>query len=605
MSPPPARTSTESRENGIAGPHPGDAAVDRENVRHPSSNDSSNVSTSRQSIGSQSQPWRPSPLLCSEARDPSSHFSSSTSDKTSRAESGLPTHDWEQEDPYVVEAIFSGVSPLKFEPLLAYLGDDSIPRGRRKDRIPLLESTYGKWRQEKLQARNTILTASLSDELPPAATVYSLVKRYFETLHTILPVLDQTTFTAELDRLLADPSNAPMYLLVQVLLILALANGTYPLRAAPIPQTSVQVWCDLASSVPTTALELGECSIDILRVAALLNTAKHTLKFNDTADYVYSGAGARLAMMMGLNRTSETDAQTRQLWDTVRELDLHACLACGAAPTVPPGTDLICSTRNPSSAAQGPVRDKSLNGGKIDNPPSENPLEILRQSLGIRTKIVVLMNDEEHLRFEDAMHLSRELAQYMSASDTTKASGSQKSFADKYVEYIYHKYLVALHRPFATFDEPAFYLSRDISRHRAQRHLQNVCASYRDGSSADAFGAMLVGNGTMFRVAVIQSALWLSFELYRSETYDTYMSIAGSSSGWNRPVSIEVLGEVIEFAEQGLRRGELAGLAYLIPSLVLQHAASQKVGSIGSDGYNTSMIRACKDMRDKFINSFA
>lgn len=107
VSPPPARTSTESRENGIAGPHPGDAAVDRENVRHPSSNDSSNVSTSRQSIGSQSQPWRPSPLLCSEARDPSSHFSSSTSDKTSRAESGLPTHDWGQEDPIRGRSHFS------------------------------------------------------------------------------------------------------------------------------------------------------------------------------------------------------------------------------------------------------------------------------------------------------------------------------------------------------------------------------------------------------------------------------------------------------------------------------------------------------------------
>ncbi|KAK6221361.1 hypothetical protein LQW54_001460 [Pestalotiopsis sp. IQ-011] len=210
-------------------------------------------------------------------------------------------------------------------------------------------------------------------------------------------------------------------------------SSTRPMHRSPIPQSSVQVWCDLASSVPTTALELGECSIDILRVAALLNTAKQTLKFNDTADYVYSGAGARLAMIMGLNRTSEVDAQTRHLWDTVRELDLHACLACGAAPTVLPGTDLIYFTRNPSSARQHYARSESLNGGNDDNPSSENPLEILRQSLGIRTKIVALVNNEERLRFEDAMHLSRELARYMSASDTTKVSGGQRSFADKYV----------------------------------------------------------------------------------------------------------------------------------------------------------------------------
>ncbi|KAK6221362.1 hypothetical protein LQW54_001461 [Pestalotiopsis sp. IQ-011] len=47
VSPPSRRDSTEGWENGIAEPHPGDAAVDKDDARHPGSNDSSNVSTSR------------------------------------------------------------------------------------------------------------------------------------------------------------------------------------------------------------------------------------------------------------------------------------------------------------------------------------------------------------------------------------------------------------------------------------------------------------------------------------------------------------------------------------------------------------------------------
>lgn len=399
--------------------------------------------------------------------------------------------------------------------------------------------------------------------------------------------------------MLNNPSGAPVYRLVQVLLILALANGTYSQNEAPIPPSSVYVWCDLASSVPTTALELGECSLDILRVAALLNTAKQTLKFNDTADYVYSGAGVRLAMMLGLNRPGELDAEKRQLWETVRELELHACLACGAAPTVPPGTDLTVLPW-PSSRTNG--HRSSVEG---NDPSSLQPLAILRQSLQTRTKIAVLVNNEEHLRFEDVMSLSRDLAQDMDpVPDMT--STCEQSFANRYVSFIYHKYTVALHRPFATLHDPEFYLSRDISRKCARRHVQDVCTSALgdNATTGDPFQALLVGNGTMFRVEAIQSALWLAFELYRSEDYDRYTMIPHSSSDWNRSAGLALLGEAQQFASQALRRGELAGLAYIIPSLVMLHVMLKTKWPRGSEGYESAMKNAVGNMRDHFVETF-
>ncbi|ETS86284.1 hypothetical protein PFICI_00112 [Pestalotiopsis fici W106-1] len=532
---------------------------------------------------------------------------SNTLSGTPQSESKLQTHDWGHEDPIRGRSHFSW-AVHQFEPLIAYLGDSVAPGDRRKDRVPLLERTYEKWRKAKLHARNTILTASLSDELPGTNIIRILVGRYYETLHTILPVVDQTTFTIELDTLLNNPSNAPVYQLVQVLLILALANGTYPSHEAPLLPSSVYVWCDLASSVPTTALELGECTLDILRIAALLNTAKQTLKFNDTADYVYSGAGVRLAMMLGLNRAGELDAEKTQLWETVRELELHACLACGAAPTVPPGTDLDimpspprrgCATAQPSPQGDG-------QGDVVgNNTPALQPLAILRQSLRTRTKIAVLVNNEEHMRFEDVMHLSRQLARDMKPiSDMSNGPSSEQSFAHKYVAFIYHKYLAALHRPFATLHDAAFYLSRDISRNRAQRHVHDVCAAFRDKRPNDPFGALLIGNGTMFRVEAIQSALWLAFELYRSEEYDNYMTIPGSSSGWDESTNVQLIEEAMDFAEKSLRKGELAGLAYLLPSLVLQDVEAQKIWTRGSDGYNIAMKTAGERMRNHFIKAF-
>lgn len=479
--------------------------------------------------------------------------------------------------------------------------------------------SYEQWRRKKLEARDMMISVRLSDELPAAALVRTLVARYFETLHTIFPVLDQGAFTSGLNSILESPHNVPVHLLVQVMLVLALANGTYPPNQAPIPQQKAFVWTDLASSVPTTALELNECSLDTLRVAALLNTAKQVLKFNESADYVYSGAGVRLAMMLGLNRAGGVKPDERQLWETTRELDLHACLACGAAPTLPPGTPLDPTPpppREPSPTGQQQVAVPADGRASVNREEealsNEALLNILRRSLNTRIRITVLLNTEERLRSEDVMRLSHELAQAMrpvsdAEDDDDSGAHHRWSFAHRYVAFVYHKFLVALHRPFAALRDPAFYLSRDISRHRARAHYRDVVAAFAaadagglSSPSSDPFAALLAGNGTLFRVEAVQSALWLSFELYRADGYDAYMPSRSGSLGRDRAAVRELLGRGVVFAERALRTHERAGLAFLVPSLVLRHAAVLRTCAPGSQEYHRAMQDACKGLVDQF-----
>lgn len=262
-----------------------------------------------------------------------------------------------------------------------------------------------------------------------------LVQRYFTTFHLISPVLDEATFYNNLDAILNKPQKSPIHLLVQVMLVLALANGTYTSDQAPIPQSTAFVWSDLASSIPTTALELSECTLDILRVAALLITAKQTLKFNDTSDYVYSGAGIRLAMILGLNRTHNLGTDGGQVWQTVRELDLHACLGCGTAPTLPLGDDLAFAS---TSLASTPTEQHSNERNEILGKELTNDelLRILQRSLHIRTKIVALVSGEHHLKFVDVMSLSHDLAREMSSiSDHRKRNTLRSSFVYEYPSY--------------------------------------------------------------------------------------------------------------------------------------------------------------------------
>lgn len=483
---------------------------------------------------------------------------------------------------------------FQFGPILAYLESETQISGQSKHEmmdVPLLRLIYDRWKRRKLEPRDTIFSVKLSDELPSNTIIRCLVGRYFETYHTIFSLLDETDFKHSLDSLFENPHNSPVHFLIQVVLVLAIANQTYPPDQAPISQSRVHSWVDLASTVPTTALEIGDCSFHILRIIGLINLAKQTLKFNETADYVYSGAGIRYAMMLGTHRTDDAESSGALIWQTIQELDLHACLACGSPPTAPLQKDIRSAVASQKSSTSSPGEGQAVDSS-VDL--STNSLRmILSQSMDTRSKIATLVNSEQCLRFEDVMNLSRELCRQMSPiSGGADVPQHQQSFAYKYVSFVYYKSLAALHRPFATLNDPGFYLSRDICRSHAQRHQLAVVEAFRDGSLQDPFAALIAGNGTMFRIEAIQSALFLSFELYRCDDYNPYLASLSSSPIYGKAALQELLEHSLGFSEKAIQTHELAGVEFLVLSMVFQHTSLKEKWILGSQQYHHAMFQA-------------
>lgn len=115
------------------------------------------------------------------------------------------------------------------------------------------------------------------------------------------------------------------------------------------------------------------------------------------------------------------------------------------------------------------------------------------------------------------------------------------------------------------------------------------------------FAVLLASNGTIFRIETIKSALWLSFELYRSTDSDEYMETFINSSQVDESINQELLVKIIRLSEESLRRHELAGSAFLIPSLVLEHVVLLKRWSTCSQDYAIAMHNTG---RSKLVNTF-
>lgn len=169
------------------------------------------------------------------------------------------------------------------------------------------------------------------------------------------------------------------------------------------------------------------------------------------------------------------------------------------------------------------------------------------------------------------------------------------------VSPLYIKFFLALHRPFATFSDPSFYVSRNLARVYARQHYRDVCAAFRDIADADPFATLIAGNGTLFRIEAIQSVMWLAYELYCSDhhnngnTYDL-----GDSTDWNRVSIREMLTEVVVFTGKAFRTRELAGLAYLVPTLVLQHLTVLESCILSSWEYSCAIPNTGQALLEKF-----
>ncbi|KAI5358508.1 hypothetical protein Slin15195_G109560 [Septoria linicola] len=500
-----------------------------------------------------------------------------------RTKSKYATHDWihtSQGGPLRGRTHTTGI--LKhFDPLMIYVGRTSLSGHSIEDDG---KDMRRKHRQTNFQD-HTI--SSLYADIGPLNTSMELILRYFETWHTVFPLVDRTTFDQAYGDMLADPTNTSVCFVIGTLLMMALANATYPPEEARLPDDKVLRWLDAASGLLLPIVESGEIHGKAVRGAALLSLAELVLSFDSTAGYIKSGAVVRMTMTLSLHRSERHEESACRalvhqlsLWNTIVELDQHACLAAGMPPSAP------------EPALPDDDGTEATNEGDLVRLLDQTNLHaLLERSLPIRHRILTVLNGATHLMFEQVVELSTALTKAFAPVSTRQdIPRALKTFQYEYVFFVYRRYMSALHRLFANMDgEPATYISRGMAVRLARRHMRTVCSVWQASNDVGYFAPLLASNGMMFRSETCHAIFTIAHELYREaeEIQTVLLSVEDGRSGL-----IETFKAFFGFLEAKVAKHEVPEKAFLIPAMVYAHNRISATHPVNSGEYCRAMAEA-------------
>lgn len=168
---------------------------------------------------------------------------------TTRKESRYATHDWVWSPKYgsLRGRTHSPGIVQHFDPLMIY-----VERSSLSDRHD--EDDAGPKRKRTLTNLADHTAASIYEDMRPLNSSMALILRYFDTWHTLFPLIDRMSFEQSYGAMLIDPQSATICSMLETLLVMALANATYAPEKAPVCPEKVSRWLDLASRLPDTVV---------------------------------------------------------------------------------------------------------------------------------------------------------------------------------------------------------------------------------------------------------------------------------------------------------------------------------------------------------------
>jgi len=189
--------------------------------------------------------------------------------------------------------------------------------------------------------------------LPSVETMWEYVRAYFSSVQIIFPILDQTTFEAELLAFTADQTRSTDSW--NALLFAVLASGCRASlsdeTASAFQESGSEAWGYFLNALSYERKLMHEAT-DLTAVKALvvMTTYAQGISSPQRLEYTLCSTASRLAQSLGLNRCpspewglteSEKDERSRVFW-VVYCLDKTIALRCGR-PSVIHDYDISCS----------------------------------------------------------------------------------------------------------------------------------------------------------------------------------------------------------------------------------------------------------------------
>jgi hypothetical protein len=426
-------------------------------------------------------------------------------------------------------------SVLHFERLLnVLLSNEADPTSAVYHGMQKCKSTA-----RQIKARERVLPAvvpHISHYIPAREMADKLVRSYLETLEMIFPVLHVPSFIQWYEGFWLDSTMATDAFITKLLLVLAIGAIFQPLDEATALRVPAKQWIYAAHTYISLPYDKYRLNIDGVQIHCLLLLARliHDLDGDHMA--VSAGQLLRMAMQIGLHVDVEShtaftlpDFQLqlrRKLWATVLEIVAQTSMDSGTPPLIQ-SNDYTCKPPlNADEDVDKVNRNEFCTVVKSQDQFTQSSMQImLTRSLQLRLEITAYVNNPQpnSTKYEQTIRLSEELLKHCGTNSALiqsfKLCSSQPTqFHVNAVELLTHRYLFALHYPYALMakSEPAFYYSRKICMESSLLIL-----SQADTGDTATKQLRLWGGGHLFSGQLQATAFLMDEMLHQIETDTT------------------------------------------------------------------------------------
>ncbi|KAK1675454.1 hypothetical protein BDP55DRAFT_632138 [Colletotrichum godetiae] len=469
----------------------------------------------------------------------------------------------------------------KFQHIMSLMGQAgfSLPSGEF--------TTFNELKTRLYQRRTLFLgetqgpQLSIFEEFPPRSTTELLIERYFDTFGSVFALLQKPTFQDQALRFWEKPESVPIAICIQILLVIAIGNGTLDTTSGRLPDTKIEGWWHLILAWQSVALRSNPCDVSTLQACCLIDIMRQVYSLDSTATWSSSGMLARNAMVAGLHRDPSItgdrlfkgELETQQnLWYTILELDLQSSMTEGIVTTVGPD-DWDMSLPAPPSRSNGIGE-----GAHLD---ASSPVGYLISTLRTRMRIANFLNDIRcSTKYEEASRL-QETLEAVARPLLANSSPDHGNFALCFSSILCQRSLLALHLPFGVQRSSSLAFSYTLCVSTAISILETIDPPKKLAKAHDMGGLvnMMRTSGSLFRTVALQSVLFLCYQVEASINDNKPWTLIAEL----RDRIIDIIDRYAVIAERRLATQDFVGKAFIIANMVSAKAKLVRMGHSGAE----------------------
>ncbi|CZT21686.1 uncharacterized protein RCC_07551 [Ramularia collo-cygni] len=361
------------------------------------------------------------------------------------------------------------------------------------------------------------LTCALQSLVPEREISEQLIQAYLRTFESVLRILHVPTFLVQCQRFWKRPEDTTSEFTLQLLMVLAI-GATFTPKLDTSRHDPLN-WISAVENAFRLLEEKSRASIKGLQTLCLILLARQVNPIAAGADLAGISADClwRVATKIGLHidgrlgpkRSFYEQEIRRRLWATVLELTLQSSMALGVPPimsTHEVDFDLPLNVADEQFDEQTTISPEPKPADRLTHTSHQIAL---MKSFPVRLEIACFVNDPHtEGSYKEALQLSVQLSSHYN-THCVPFDGETKHqslrFADRLMDMLMHRFLLALHAPFALRAnlDPTLYFSRKMGLETALSILDRCLESDDD----DYTRAMSMGNGIFDSTPILAASI--------------------------------------------------------------------------------------------------